>query len=457
MKMNKTFLRSKLVFPLVILVGIVVTVAINKSAPPMVHQSAEEQATPVTYIAVKKFEVRPSIRGFGEVEPDVLLNTVAEVSGRITYINPNLRKGNLLPAGTEVLKIDQKDYLLALKQAEADLAKNEASLKELTLKVKNTAADLKLAEEKLKLGKVELNRIEKLMNKSSVSRSNYDNQRTVVLQLEQEVQNLKSQAESLPAQIDVQKAQLEISRANIETQKHNLERTSLVVPFQARVMDVAVEAGQFVNQGAQLYSAQTIDQVVVEAQFPLDQFQILAKGFRGITQDLREAFISGDSKALFASLGLSAKVYLSSEKGPVWDAKFERLTASLDPSSRTLGVVVSIEHPYRDVEPGKKPPLLKGMYTEVLLEGRENEFFVLPRDALHNNHLYVINDENRLERFEPDYQVQGSMILLPNSMEENMRVVTSDLFPAVPGMKLKPDLDQNRTAEIERWFEELAQ
>jgi multidrug efflux pump subunit AcrA (membrane-fusion protein) len=449
--MLKQFLQSKFIFPLAIAIGVAITLVMNKSAPPMAHQDAEERAVPVTYVEAHEHSVRPSIIGFGEVEPDVLLNTLAEVSGRVIQLDSSLRKGNILASGAQVVMIDQKDYLLALKQAEADLAKNEANLKELRLNAEDMKVDLALAEEKLSLGEGELKRIETLLEKSSASRSMYDNQKTAVLQLKQEVQNLKSQLETLPAQIEVQEAQIDISKANIATQEHNLDRTILTLPFAARIIDVYVEEGQFVGQGTQLFSAQTIDKVAVEAQFPLDQFQVLAKGFGPAPERMKQAFINGDSETIFASLGLSAKVYLSGDSGPVWDANFERITGSLDPSSRTLGVVVSVDQPYRDVNPGSKPPLIKGMYTEVALEGRAKNFFVVPRDALHNGQLYIIKEGDQLQRITPEYQIQGSMLLVEGGLEPGAQVVTSDLFPAVPGMKLKPNLDSTRAGEIEAW------
>ena len=451
---NKIFLQSKYIFPLVILLGIVVTVIINKSKPAMKHQDLQEKPTLATFIAAKQYQVRPAVKGFGEVVPDILLNTVAEVSGKITELNPLLRKGNILAAGTKVLMIDQKDYLLALKQAEAELAINKANLKELQLTIQDTEINLSLAEEKLLLANNELARIKKLLKKSSTSRSSYDNQRSNVLQLKQEVQNLKSQLETLPAQVEVQKAQIDISSANIETQQHNLERTSLTFPFSARVIEVNVEAGQFVGQGSQLFSIQNIDKILVDAQFPLEQFQVLAKGFTPDEEFFKQALMNGDSEGLFASLGLKAKIFLNGEKGPVWPAKFERITGSLDPSSRTLGVIVSVKNPYQDIKPGTKPPLIKGMYTEVLLESQPKKFLVIPRDALHNNQLYVINQANQLERITPDYQVQGAMLLIEKGLTEGARIITSDLFPAVPNMKLEPKLDEERTNEIKQWVAE---
>lgn len=180
---------------------------------------------------------------------------------------------------------------------------------------------------------------------------------------------------------------------------------------------------------------------------------MLAKGFAPLDKNL-QTLMSDGSKAFFASLGLSAKVYLNGENGPVWDAQFERITGSLDPSSRTLGVIVSVAEPYKNITPGTKPPLIKGMYTQVILASQPKSFLVIPRDALHNNQLYLIDQANQLVRISPNYQVQGSMLLIEDKLTAGERIITSDLFPAIPQMKLEPTLDVTRSKDIKTWVAE---
>ncbi|WP_315982108.1 hypothetical protein [Aliamphritea spongicola] len=71
---------------------------------------------PVTTLQVAEYEVRPTVTGYGEVEPDILLDVRAEVAGKVVYVHPQLKQGVLLPAGTLVVQIDDSDYVLALKK-----------------------------------------------------------------------------------------------------------------------------------------------------------------------------------------------------------------------------------------------------------------------------------------------------------------------------------------------------
>jgi multidrug efflux pump subunit AcrA (membrane-fusion protein) len=450
--MSATLLSRRYMFIITIALGIFGAVIIVKSKPPMQHQPEARLITPVTTIDVDQYLVRPSITGFGEVEPDILLDAKAEVSGKVVFVNPQLRAGNILAKDTVVIKIEDHDYLLALKQAEADLAVSKANLKEMKLNLNDTEVNLGLAKEKLNIAKNDLHRNEQLLKNGSISPTAMGAQQTVVLQLKQEVQSLTNRLETLPSQLDVQEARIIISQAKVETQKRKLERTVIKLPFNARITGLSVEENQFVAQGALLFSAQTINKVQINAQFQVEQFRVLARGFKDSTL-LEEAFESGDSQALFSRLGLSAKVRISGDKSVIWDAEVERINGSLDPASRTLGVIVSVDEPYKNIKPGIKPPLMQGMYTEVILQGKPEKYFVVPRDALHETQLFLVSENKHLKRINIEAKAQGSMLLIKNGLSLGDKIITSDVFPAINGMKLQPSADHAKQQQIISWLE----
>ena len=194
--MNKTartqaFLKSKFALPAAIAVGVFMTILIIKLQPEMQHTPQDKAPVIVSSIKVIKQFLRPTITGFGSVEPDLKLQAKAEVRGRVTYVHPELKKGAILVKDTLVIKIDAIDYQLSLKQAEADLLSSNANLKETELIIKNTELDLKLALEKLKIRRKEFKRLEKLKRNGSISQSKLDAERQNLLQQQQEVQQLE--------------------------------------------------------------------------------------------------------------------------------------------------------------------------------------------------------------------------------------------------------------------------
>jgi multidrug efflux pump subunit AcrA (membrane-fusion protein) len=122
--------------------------------------------------------------------------------------------------------------------------------------------------------------------------------------------------------------------------------------------------------------------------------------------------------------------------------------------TRTLGVIISVDRPNEQIEPGIKPPLLEGMFTEISIQGKPKAFYLVPRDALHEGELFLVNAADQLERraIKPD-QLQGSMALFSTGLEAGEQLIISDLFPAISGMALKPIKDLAMQEKITQWAE----
>ncbi len=450
-------LEKKRALPLLALVGIALAILLIKLQPKVQHNPQASAVTPVSVINITRAKVRPSIRGFGVVEPDVLLSLKAEIAGKVVYVHPQLRKGAMLPANTPVVRIDDKDYQLALKQAKADLVSSQASLKELKLNWQDAKKDLQLAQKKLQLAQQEYDRMAALVKQGLASQTALDSENTKLLQTKQEVQNLSNRVSILPAQQEVLDAKIVIAQSTVETQQRNLERTEILLPFNARIDAMDVVEGQFVSAGNTLFAAQDISKVLINAQFPLDRFQVIAKGFAKYEKLLRSILMRHDSTEMFQKLGLTATVKLAgNHNGSVWQAKVERISNTLDPQTRTLGIIVSVINSYENVEPGTRPPLITGMYTEVNLHGIEQDYYPVPRSALHEQLLYLVGDGNRLQTIavSPDHQ-QDQLALFSQGISEGQQLIVSDLFPAVPGMPLAPQHDAALQQQLMQWTEEM--
>ncbi|NOQ63740.1 MAG: hypothetical protein GQ582_04445, partial [Methyloprofundus sp.] len=329
-------------FPIALIACVIIAVILVKSQPKMQHEPSASLITAVNVIDVKAYQVSPKIIGFGTVEPDILLESKSEVSGRISYVHPQLRHGAILPKGTVIIRIEQEDYQLVLQQAKSLVTSNRAHYKEVQLQKNNIKSDRVLAKKKLKLAQVEYSRIESLVKKHLISKSAGDAEQVKVLRLQQEVQTLNNQLKTLPQQINSAKASLAIAESAVQTQKRNLGRTIITLPFNARITQRAIDENQYIQQGALLFIAQTTDKVLVNAQFSLQHFRSLAKDFQANKAVLKQAFISGFSTEIFNQLGLSAEVRLAANESPFWQANVERISGQLDPATRTLGIVVSV-------------------------------------------------------------------------------------------------------------------
>ena len=120
-----------------------------------------------------------------------------------------------------------------------------------------------------------------------------------------------------------------------------------------------------------------------------------------------------------------------------------RLSDALDPRTRTVGVIIEVDKPYARVQPGRRPPLVKGLFVDVILSGRpQQNRMVIPLSALHGQQVYVVNQEQRLEQRKVTIGSKGTdYAIIISGLQAGEQVVISDLISAVEGMLLKPVTD----------------
>lgn len=452
--MKQQFLKSRIALPAIIVGGILLTLLIILVQPEMEHNPQQRPAIPVSVIEVKQQSIRPAIVGFGSVEPDVDLEAKSEVSGRIIYIHPELKKGSILSKGTLLLKVDDKDYRLALTQAEADLLANEAAVKEIDLTIENNKLELKLANEKLKVRQKELNRLSKLKKTGAVSQSKLDAEQQNYLQQKQEVQQQLNRQTTLPSDREVLIAKVEIAKAKLERSKRDLERTELVLSFNGRVSNVYTELDQYVGIGNKLYDISGLDKIVVNAQFPFDQFKQFSANFDPSKINFNDGNNLPSMGDLLSSLGLTATIELPGNSDAYWEAKVERFSDAVDPKSRTIGITVSVSDSYQNLQPGVRPPLLEGMYIKVQVKGAPADYLALPRFALHKNQVFKVAEGSVLQRVDlKNIHLQGNLALVKNGIYSGDQIITSDVFPAVNGMLLSTSHDDESHGLMTKWVE----
>lgn len=440
MAVDRKTLKKRLLFIPPILIGVaIVAIAVRGRDAPE-QSPAVEVAQNVRFIAVPEVNFVPRALGFGIVQPDRVWEAVAQVSGKIAVIHPQLKKGALLPAGTKVLEIDPTDYKLTIDRIKADIRGVNARLSELTVRRQNTQASLDIEKRSLEINQRELARKRDLATRNAVSRASVDQEERSVLARQQSVQNQQNSLNLLPSERARLGAELAAHRTQLANAELDLQRTTIVTPFDARIASVAVERTQFVNQGQIMTTADSIAVAEVAAQVPIDKMVQLIAG-----RDLAGVSIANVMDSLENVLGLEPVVRLRTGNfGTEWPAKVVRVSDTIDPQTRTVGVIVAVAEPYATANRGTCPPLTKNMYVEVELRGRPRaNQVVIPRAALQNGRAYVINEDNRLEfrAIEPLFQ-QGQLVLIKSGLKPGERVVISDLVPAIAGMLLTPTLDE---------------
>ena len=444
----KKIMKSGLALVIALAAAIVVAVVLVKVKSPLEHVAVEMPSRVVETIAARQVPFRSRVTAYGNVEPAITLNSMAEVSGKISYVHPNLKSGETIPAGTLVVRIDAEDYALSLKQTQEDLKSSRSSLQELDEEEKSTRRSLQLAQKNLAVGEDELARIQDVYQRQLIAKSTLDAEQQKTIQLRQQVEDLQGRLNSYDSRRQSIKAQIARAQQEVQNRTTILGRTEISLPFDARIGTVSVDKNEFVAVGSLLFEAIDLKGVEISAQLPIDSMRKLISHMEG-RGDVAQQFILTGGR-INDSLGLEARVRLVNDMpDAVWEAKVLRISEAIDATRQTLGIVVGVENPYEKIIPGRRPPLLKGMYTAVDLFAPSRPALVIPRKALHQGRVYLADAEDKLVIRPVEIQlIQGDMAVIRSGIELNERVIITDLIPVIEGMPLQVTVATQFAADL---------
>jgi RND family efflux transporter MFP subunit len=414
--------------PIIIGIAILMVMKGNKQTP--VKSEVGEPTKLVRVIQAPQLELIPMAEGYGSIQPARVWSGVAQVSGRIVELHPRLRDGEIITQGSLLLKIDPADYELNLAQAEAELA-------ELEVEESNAKATLLIEQRSLKIAQRELERLTKLAKKGTASQSDVDDAERNLLSSSNAVQNVKNSLALLPTKRKVLEAK--------KTQAgRDLQNTSVRAPFNLRVANMGIEIDQYVGKGEMLLKGDAVDRVEVIARFPLSSIRRLFIG-----RKMRDTDIMEGNLAEYVAFKPRVRLDMGTTIAE-WEAEFVRFSDNVDPETRTMGVVVAVNNPFEKVIPGLKPPLSKGMFVQVLLQGKpQANRVVVPRSAIRNGSVYIADQQNRLQLQPVEILFsQGEISVIAKGIEAGQKIVVSDLVPAVAGMLLQTKTDKKMTEAV---------
>ncbi len=146
--MKKIF-QSSIFLPLIFIAAIVIVVFLVKTKAPVTHQDTGYPVKAVEVITLKKIPFRARAMAFGNVEPSVVLNAKAEVSGKVSYKHADLQKGASLQKDTVVLRIEPTTFEFSLTESKAALTSSQSSLAQLKVEEKSARETLVISQKNL--------------------------------------------------------------------------------------------------------------------------------------------------------------------------------------------------------------------------------------------------------------------------------------------------------------------
>ena len=199
-------LRGLLGYGILLLIGAALVLWLVFRSGPQTPQTGRFQSggpMPVGTAAVEKGDMPVVLSGLGTVTPLAMVTVKTQINGQL--IEVAFKEGQMVSKGDFLAQIDPRPYQVALAQAEGQLAKDQAVLKN---------------------SEVDLARYKTLVAQNSIARQTLDTQAALVQQ---------------------NRGTVQADQAQVDTQKLNLTYCRIVAPVSGRVGLRQVDPGNYVQ------------------------------------------------------------------------------------------------------------------------------------------------------------------------------------------------------------------
>ncbi len=376
---TKPSAAKRVIAPALILAfSVVIFIGLINNQPTLKTTVKEPVPVAVRALDIRLAPMQLRVSSEGNVQPSVETKLVAQVAGEVIELSSSLVAGGNFSKGDILLKLDPRDYEIALSRSQATLSRAQA--------------EQRFATE-------EITRI----------RSLYGDELASIAELQS--------AERLLA---VANAASDDAAAAVKRASVDLERTVFTAPFNGRVRAEDVDIGQFLSKGAMIATLYDTDRLQVR--LPLADAQLAY-----LDPSYAQTGMSGEEPA---NVVLTAN-YAGDMQS--WSAKLLRTEGDISTKSRFLHVIVAVTETLNSN--GVRLPV--GLFVNAVIDGRTVDNLVsIPRSALRpDNSVMVIDDSDKLHfRDVSVFKLSDNDVLISEGLASGERISISPLQFVVEGM-----------------------
>ena len=238
-----------------------------------------------TYLFAKHHQQTEDAQIDGSISP-----VVSRITGYVTQIN--FEDNQQVKAGDTLVKLDDRDLQIKLKQAEAALTTATAQVAvaqsaATAAKSGVDAADANVDAANAKLWKAQqdFNRYQTLLAEKSVTQDQFENIKTLKETTEAQVDLVKQQLivakknlETANQQVNVAQSAIETRQADIDYINLQISYATIVAPISGIVSKKNIQPGQLVQAGQNLFAVVNDGDIYVMANFKETQLSNMQKG-----------------------------------------------------------------------------------------------------------------------------------------------------------------------------------
>ena len=364
----------------VLVLAIVIVVAMTMLRPKAKRSKGKDLEVAVDVYEVADGPWKAFVSATGIVVPGKQIELIPQITGSIVWISEKLMPGGRFAMGETIARIDARDFNIILQQEESKLR----------------AAELEFEREKARQG---------------IAKKEWE-----ILGTGRNVDSVELALRK--PQLAVAAFKVRAAASGVERAKLSLERTRLVAPFDAAVVNEAVDVGQLVGPGTKVARLMGTEEFWVTVAVPVSSLRWIKTEADGEPSLVTITHNLGQGRT-------------TQRKGRVL-----RVVTQLNAQTRRAQVLVAVERPM-DLHSGV--PLLAGAFVSVQIEGNlvENSL-KLPRSALRDGNIVWLVEDNKLKRLEvePLWTTEES-VFVDAGVERGHRILVSSLSLPIEGMRVR--------------------
>lgn len=398
-----------------------------KEAPP--KRAPFQTVYTVESVIAERGSFQPNLLVYGEVQASRSVELRSLVAGKVVEVNPELKIGARIEAGTELFKIDPFSFEMELGSAKANLEETSARIAENQARIEIEESRIRSLREQLELAESDLNRITALRKNGTATAKQVEDRKLIVSQrsqsLEQSELNLvaeRSRLEQLEAIGD------RYDWAHKQAQR-NLNDTTLQAPMTGVVSQKNIDVGRLINANDVVVSLYEADQLEV-------RFTLTDERFGRIQSD--PVGVTGRKVEVIWSVGGEEFRF---------PAEIDRIGAQITSNRGGVEVIAIVE---RNLSNSAIRP---GAFVEVIVPDKSfDDHFRIPETALYENDtIYLIRNGKLVAVSAVTHARDGDHIIVSGDLSDGDEVLVTRIAEISEGLRVRsPDSVEKGEPEADK-------
>ncbi|QDT64448.1 efflux RND transporter periplasmic adaptor subunit [Calycomorphotria hydatis] len=402
----------------------------------------------VKTIPVASAESKLDVDVDGTVVPVREIQISSEVEGKIEYQSDDCRAGRYVKKGDVLIRVNQKDYQLAMDLLKSELKQRQTEVAELKVEIKNTEELLRITQEELTLRDREVTRQQQLQKRGAGTAVGLEEAQRNEIQSRNSVTNMQSQLRLLQAKLPRMEQAVELAKTQLADAKLDFDRTDIRSPIDGMIVSSSVEQDAYLKKGDPVVVVE--DTSVVEVVCYLEMRVV-----SWLRTHPPEGWTPAEGPAGSYAVPKTPATVTYDVLGNTysWTGTLSRYEGTgVDRQTRTVPCRVTISDPQavsllrggKTIPIAAPPALVRGMFVDVRLHTTPKDAVLsLPEVAVRPGNIIWVARDSKLEVHKLPLTVpMDGEVLIPADtapVKPGDRLIVSPLPVPTPGMAIREE------------------